>query len=364
MANDFLEVSRSLIQLAQLSVSLGKNVDAVLLYEQAFSAALMQNSAIPTNLKMLPGDGIPGLASPEHVVAHISRSSITILALCDFLAFPCSDFRRFPVIGHVCSEIAKTIITPDVYECVFDIGDGNDAGTYDRVAYSSARPGTKLIVDPYFYFYNSYNALREHVASRAKPWKDRRDIVFWRGTTTGRPLWTPAPGDPPSWGWLPRLQLCAASRQSRHADHLDIGVSEIGQLGAPHLQEAVRQAGLQRPGVAKREFLEYRYLVDIDGFSNSWSLVEKLIMGATIFKVQSAGGYRQSFYDKLIPWETHIPVAADCSDLDEKVAWALDNPDDCERIAANAAALGNQLRLPAMLADAQASLWSILTPVG
>jgi hypothetical protein len=356
MPQPLLEVSRSLVQLAQYAVSVGKTVESIQLYEQAYTAALMQSSPVPAVFRFR-GDLCPGpLASPEHIAVRMSQNSVIVDAPPEFLALPCSDFRRLPVIGAVCGGLAETLGENDALDRILDIGDGNDQGHYIRGAYSSALPGSRLIVDPYFLFYDDYSALRSYTAQNARAWKDRKDVVFWRGTTTGRRLYAPPATDVSDWKWLPRLQLCWTARQSPFVARLDIAVSEMAQIEDPTLQEAIRQTGMLRPAVPKSEFLEYRYLIDIDGYSNSWSLVEKLIIGATILKVDSTGGFRQIFYDRLVPWKTHIPIAADLSDFDEKLSWAFDNPSACEEIAANAAALGRDLRVNDLLLRSQQAL--------
>lgn len=69
------------------------------------------------------------------------------------------------------------------------------------------------------------------------------------------------------------------------------------------------QEGFVKPEVPKFEFFEYRTLIDVDGWTNAWSLLDKMIGGTTILKVASAKGYRQWFYDRLMPWENFIPLA-------------------------------------------------------
>lgn len=90
--------------------------------------------------------------------------------------------------------------------------------------------------------------------------------------------------------------------------------------------------------------MQYQYLIDIDGWSNSWSgLFQKLLLGSTILKVTSRKGAKQWYYDRMVPFETHLPVKSDLSDLDDIVAWAVARPGEAARIAANGYQLGSSL---------------------
>lgn len=363
MLTDSATIARHLAQRARQAIDDGRALEGLDLFERAYTAAVAGNQATPMSFKLLPRGKLPQLSSEQHILAYLSQSGVVFCAMVDFIAHPCSDFRRFPMIGHLCSNVARSLSGSGTFQCVLDTGDGTDSGSYVRVAYSSTRPETVLILDPYFYIYENYDALRTHVANQARPWRDRQDILFWRGTTTGLRRRTPEPDAPLNWDWLPRLQLCANSRASHYAAKMDIAVTEMAQIGEPYLQDAIVAAGLLRPQVPKMEFLNYKYLIDIDGYSNSWSLIEKFIMGATVFKVKSADGFRQWYYHRLKDWETHIPIAADLSDLDERIGWALDHPQECERIATNGAALAADVQLSAAMTEAEGALAANLAPV-
>lgn len=363
MTTDIMDKARQMAQQARRAIDEARFAEARDLFEQTYSYLMSAKSDIPVEFRLEPRERMPFLASDEHVVATISREKITFTAILEFIARPCSDFLRMPMLGHLCSDAARFIFGSETYQCVFDTGDGNELGAYPRLAYSSALPQSALIPDPYLYIFQNYQGLRAHAATAAKPWTERRDVLFWRGTTTGRRRYTPTPEEMPVWDWLQRVQLCAAGRASRFSDRMDIGLTEMGQIGEPHLRDAIAAAGFMKAPVAKMAFFDYRYQIDIDGHSNSWSLLEKFIMGSTVFKVRSPHGYRQWYYDRLGDWETHIPVEADLSDLDEKMDWALSHPTDCAAIAANGAALAEKIQLDQAWAEAQAALIGNWTPL-
>jgi hypothetical protein len=246
---------------------------------------------------------------------------------------------------------------------VIDLGDGDDEGDYQRVAYSSRRADTVLIPDPYFDIYNNYDGVR-FLAERALPWTERKDIIAWRGSAGGQWLRQPDPQQlPMQFDWLQRLHLCAKARASRHAAMLDIGMSDLRQIENPDLVAKIVAADLLLPQINKADFFHYKYQVDIDGWANSWSLLDKLIMGSVIFKVQSAFGYRQWYYHHLVAWQNFIPLAADLSDFDETIDWVLAHPAECAAISANAQALADRIQLAPALADAEQAILDCLEPV-
>jgi len=83
-----------------------------------------------------------------------------------------------------------------------------------------------------------------------------------------------------------------------------------------------------------------------------------------ILKVASPQGYRQWYYDRLLPWTHFIPIAADLSYFDDKIAWALAHPQDCEAMAAHAAQLAETIQLETELRDAAERVKAILTLAG
>lgn len=105
--------------------------------------------------------------------------------------------------------------------------------------------------------------------------------------------------------------------------------------------------------VPQEAFGTYRHAIDIDGNASAWAgLFSKLILGNTVLKVNSAAGYRQWYYDRLIPFRNFIPVRADMSDLIEIAHWLGAHKAAAEEIAARGAALAQALTWQAVMDDA------------
>ena len=106
------------------------------------------------------------------------------------------------------------------------------------------------------------------------------------------------------------------------------------------MRDNIVKAGLMKGYAHRGEYLKHKFVVDIDGNSNSWSgLFLALYGGACVLKVESLEGYRQWYYDSLQPWLNYVPVAGDLSDFAEKVDWVQRNDREAEEIARR----GNEL---------------------
>ena len=158
-----------------------------------------------------------------------------------------------------------------------------------------------------------------------QPWSSRKQILFWRGTDSS----PKSKLDPKV---CERTILCRTVRTFINSSLYDcalVDVTQVDQL------ETLKNEGLLALPVKFKDFLQYRYLLDIDGWSNSWSgCFRKLLSGSLLFKVES--DWEQWYYDKIRPWEHYVPVKKDISDLEEKVSWAIENDSEARAISENA----------------------------
>jgi hypothetical protein len=200
-----------------------------------------------------------------------------------------------------------------------------DHGEIPGLAFCANTPDCFMIPDPHFIAARGYDPLRRHFAQNHISWSARTPIAFWRGSTTGRTL----SDDLTGWRTLPRVRLCEIGRE--HPDVIDAGLSRITQMITTESEVEIGASGLVSDFVPATQFDKFKYQIDIDGNSNSWTgLFEKLLTASPVLKVTSSQGYRQWYYDRLKPWVNFVPVAADMSDLVEKIGW-LRKHDDIAR---------------------------------
>jgi len=228
----------------------------------------------------------------------------------------------------------------------------NDVGVRPGLAFSEYRAGFHLIPDSHYFSTRGYRKAADHYRVHEVPWADRRQIAFWRGTATGRELVD-------SWQDMDRVRLCRLA--CLHSDLFDIGLTEPGDVG-PCDRAAIGAAGLLRPYVPYTEFQRYRYQIDIDGNSNSWpGLFQKLLTASPVLKIASRYGFKQWYYDRLVPWDNFVPVAADLSDLVERVHWLKAHDSEAERIGDAGRALALSMTIAAETARGRATVFAALS---
>jgi hypothetical protein len=199
--------------------------------------------------------------------------------------------------------------------------------------------GGPLIPDPYCLMGNGYQAIREAFEARPlPPWQERLPLAFWRGSTTGSKALTPA-----GLAENQRYRLCRWSRQL--PAWVDARFSAVVQArdgeSKALVQEQLEREQLWSPRVDPWHGALHRWLLEIDGNVNSWGLLWKLLSGACVVRVISPR--RQWYHRRLEPWVHLVPIAADLSDLPERLEWCRAHPQQCAAIAAAGKQLAEQV---------------------
>ena len=212
----------------------------------------------------------------------------------------------------------------------------DDSAEATGLALCSNRDDSILIPDTDFLNSFGYRQSRLDFSVDPPVWKQRKQLAFWRGSTTGVRL-------SESWQSLPRLRLCQLSNQVEHRSMFDVGVSSLPQVSKKDEKEII-EAGYVRNFVPLSLSNQYKYQIDIDGNTNAWSaLFQKLLSGSAVLKVASPGNFRQWYYDELIPWVNFVPVKSDMSDLVEKIHWLIEHDDEAMQIGINGRKLASKL---------------------
>lgn len=215
-----------------------------------------------------------------------------------------------------------------VGSCVLNLG---DEGHRPGLAFDGAGADFTLIPDSFFLQTGGYADLAATYAGRAIPWRERRPVLLWRGTTTGREASLDA---------LPRVRLCRAAQLL--GDRADVGFSAASQQfsGA---EPWLRSQGLLRGYVSHERYDEYQLHLSIDGNASPWGFLSKLHTGSAVLKVDSLRRLRQWYYSRLVPWEHYVPIRSDLSDLAPTVRLLLADPARAERIGAAGQALARSM---------------------
>lgn len=301
---------------------------------ECVKAILRDDAGIDAVVSFGPKQSI-GVSSERHVIFRLQAKQAFLAIPIDMVHGTFSNnVNSFRLVAALVNSYPVRQVTDGW--AVIDLEDATNAGRYRRASFSSPLPKSELVVDTYYVQAKGYAALRAEIDAGWVPWLDRKKSVFWRGATTGLKSPIPSP-DAWHWRWLPRLHLCEVASQSRFADRLDIGVFNLAQIHGESTRLAITSSGFMRPRVPRMAFIEHRYVVDIDGNGNAWNgLFGALLMGSCILKVASPHGWRQWYYDRLIPHVHFLPVKSDLSDFDDVVEWAFSHPDESAEIGRRA----------------------------
>ena len=173
-----------------------------------------------------------------------------------------------------------------------------------------------LIPDQYYIIQNGYFQLLLQIKKADRPWTSKQNKVFWRGGKNGSHY---SIYDPTCSKTQRELAMDISLRYPAQMD-----ISFTGSVNKP-------------------EYLQYKYLLDVDGHVNAWDgLFWKLGSNSVVFKIESH--WEEWYYDQLVPWIHYIPVLGDSSDLYEKYLWAEKNEIKVLKIIRNANELVHKYR--------------------
>jgi hypothetical protein len=177
-------------------------------------------------------------------------------------------------------------------------------------------------------------------------WDDKVPTAFFRGSATGVGVTTEA---------NQRLKLACLSlkwadcndyNESNSVDgvrFLDAGVTSWNcrdkkSKGLPlsFIQPSLLPISLVE-GLPLCEQMKFKYLIYVDGHCAAGRYSYLMCSGSVILKVESITCAKDIwFFPLLRPWVDHIPIAADLSDLAEKILWCKQNDGKCKKIVEHA----------------------------
>lgn len=199
-----------------------------------------------------------------------------------------------------------------------------DEGLNERVLSFCSQVPDYLVVDPMFVETGGY-LVQRGLYGEARPWSEREDKAYWRGTDTGVFRYH-------DFTQAPRVVL--AQLAADNPELLDAKLTQVElRPGWEHKQAYYNDKDLFGSSEPQERILDFRYQIDVDGNTNSWpGLFLKLLSGSPVLKFASEAGFKQWYYSELKAWDNFVPVASDGSDLLEKLAWLRENPAEAEEI--------------------------------
>ncbi len=272
----------------------------------------------------------PGGAEHRFVLRKEGRR--LLLAFDHWAVF--SDDRLFEVFSNRPGILVHTFAqtAPAITEALAEISDGSQSGN-GVISFCSTDPGAILVPDCDFYASGGYASVRSLAVASGPGWSERDATIIWRGGTTGTGLIATDGMKPGDTRLILRTRLCLAVRGM---PDIDAKLCHVVQSSEPDRNIArLRSAGIFGERIDVATWRHRKFSIDIDGNSNAWSnLFTRLLLGCCVIKIGSQRGYRQWYYDDLRPFEHYVPIAADLSDLTERIEWCRANDRECAAIAA------------------------------
>jgi len=225
---------------------------------------------------------------------------------------------------------------PRISRIAVDCSDGEWPGGA-RFTYSTTSDAVIPVPDAHFFRARGY-ADTDRAAEGAPDWDDREDDIIWRGGLNNLGFLSTDPAFEDHPGVMQRARLALKCKRIDGVDMRFVDSKWGARSGK------LREAGLLAARIPAHHWCNRKYAIDIDGYTNAWSnLMERLKMGCCVLKIASPFGFRQWYYDRLIPWEHYVPVAADMSDLEERIDWMRSTPARAREIAAAGQALARAM---------------------
>ena len=179
----------------------------------------------------------------------------------------------------------------------------------------------------------------ENLKKFEKPWSEKRDVAFFRGSATGGGV-TPETNQRLK---VAELGFLWSQPGSKYAGYLDAGVVKWNLRDkkiAGQKMTFLRPKELMfklAPFTPIYEQSTYKYLLYIEGHCAACRYGFMMCLGSVILKVDSLCVADEMWYFPLLrPYHDHVPVKADFSDLAEQIEWCRANDDKCQEIAQNA----------------------------
>jgi hypothetical protein len=142
----------------------------------------------------------------------------------------------------------------------FSVSIGDEGLNKRLISFSSNVPDY-LVPDPCFVHSKGYAPQRSKYL-KAIPWRDRQDILYWRGTDTG--IWRYRELER-----APRIRVCLLAKQNPSL--ISAFITGLEDKENETLRRYYNQRGIFAPRDDQDDILNYRFQLDVDGNTSAWS---------------------------------------------------------------------------------------------
>lgn len=165
------------------------------------------------------------------------------------------------------------------------------------------------------------------------PWQKRIPKIFWRGATTGATRYITD---------IEQFSRGKFLQQTKQLSYVNAGFTTYTRNLTPALQKELHSHFPKQKIIPPEDAIVYRYLLDIDGNSCSYSRMAWILYSKSLLLKQSSDNI-QWYYKQLQPFVHYVPLKNDFSDLKEKFTWLQQHPLSSMIIASNARQLAEEI---------------------
>jgi hypothetical protein len=179
----------------------------------------------------------------------------------------------------------------------------------------------------------SYKQLFQSIQKSNKryTWNQKIPKILWRGATTGGKKCA-------TFDCSPRLSFIASSKNLAFID-AGFTITTINVI-KPFARELRRN--YLKPHVPPHEAISYKYLLDIDGNSCSYSRMAWILASNSLL-LKHQSDKIQWYYHKLKPYQHYLPIASDFSNLQQQYEWAESHSLQVQSIVRNSQQLALEI---------------------
>ena len=180
---------------------------------------------------------------------------------------------------------------------------------------------TTLVPNFHFIQHDGYSVLTKYAATLPSHFKSLKTSVFWTGSSTGYPCQGKQPCDM-TCEHLQRIRLVQLAQQ---VEWLKCYITKAIHWCAAR-EETLVSSGMLLPRSEEVEWMEYRGVIDIDGYVDAWGSYWRYASRSVVFKVES--DYVNMFSNILLDGVHYIGLNASLSDLLSKTSLITSNDTD------------------------------------
>ncbi len=242
---------------------------------------------------------------------------------------------RLDSVHQFFTELTKNYQIPDIH---FIVALHDAESSFSSIPiFTFAKPkGSSAILIPDFEALTDNDKLIDmcEAASLKYPWRTKKEIVFWRGATTGGNF------EIHNFLQFPRGLLVFLS--TVYPKWLDAAFHAYVQA-TPDVYDFIEtQIKPRSQSVPIPDHFQYKYLIDVDGNTSTYSRCRWILLSNCVL-IKTDSDNVQWYYKAIKPWIHYIPVDADFQNLPDVYQWLKSHDEGALQIAEEGRTLGQTI---------------------